>query len=274
MKHPRIAVCLTINDRPRQVLEAVFESLSRQSYDQLIVVFDRTPKPLREWCESFWSRFKRDARMESVEIAGPAAWRCPAKAWNTAFDRVNSELTFVLSSETIQGRDNVELARDILKDKPGVLFGKAECSCGPDGEEVNWGGTAPGNLLTDAAHPRPLGFVMCLPTWMIRATGGMDEGFMAGWWYDDDDWMYRLWQLGQPFYFDDSVTGLHQHHDRPVLASAEGAEGIERNRRYIVSKWGMERPLSSCRVQLEKGNGATVMRPVLDSQRHGSILTA
>ena len=64
----------------------------------------------------------------------------------------------------------------------------------------------------------------------VRQVGGMDEGFMRGLWYDDDAFTYELWQTGLPFVFDDSVSGVHQHHERPVLATPDGQAAIARVR--------------------------------------------
>ena len=241
MKRPTIAVCLTIHDRPEDVLKRVFDSLLPQSFDQMVVVLDRAPSRLDGFVRSYlWD----DDRIEIVSIDGGMGWRCPAMAWNTAFGRVRTELVYCLSSETIQEPGSVRAAAELLDGPPAIVFGRAECSCGPDGGEVNWNGTAPSNLLCDAAHPRPLGFIWAGPMWAIRSIGGYDEGFMAGHWYDDNDFFFRLWNLGIPFVFTDRIGGLHLHHDRHSLS----AETIRINHDYIVKKWGkipVVQPVSS-----------------------------
>lgn len=230
MNKPTISVVLTIYDRTPEVLTKVFDSLDHQAHDQLVVVLDRSPRKVNDFVRDY---LFKDDRAEIVEIAGDPGWRGPAVAWNTGFARVKSELIYCLSSETVQKPGNVARAVELLEARPAIVFGKAECTCGPLGTEVNWGGTAPGNLLVDSQHPRPLGFVWAGPMWAIRATGGFDEGYMGGFWYDDDSFNYELWQLGLPLIFDDSIYGSHQHHERAELSQ----EGIARNQLYHQRKY-------------------------------------
>jgi len=233
---PTISVCLTIYDRTPEVLTKVFDSLDHQGHDELVVVLDRSPKKVNDWVRDY---LHADSRATIVEIAGDPGWKGPAKAWNTGFARVTSELIYCLSSEVIQKLGNVGNAVGLLAERPAIVFGKAECTCGPTGTEVNWNGTAPGNLLVDSEHPRPLGFIWAGPMWAVRATTGFDEGYMGGFWYDDDDFTYRLWQLGIPFVFTDTIYGSHQHHERVELSR----QGIAINAAYHQRKWG-----GTCRV--------------------------
>lgn len=254
MKPPSLSVVLTLNDRDVTVMSRVFGSLREQPFDQLVVVLDRAPQHVVAFVDAY---ARADERTDVVSIEGPPGWRSPVKAWNAGFGRVMSELTYMLSSETIQGADNIKLAKELLADRPAVLFGKAECDCGPEGKEVTWGDGAPGNLLVDSAHPRPLGFVCAMPTWVLRATGGFDEAFAEGLWYDDDDLFRRVWDVLPLFVFDDRVTGVHQHHERPVLATPEGQAATERNLGVIVRKWGTASPFQLVKAQAEKEEGRT-----------------
>jgi hypothetical protein len=230
MNRPTISVCLTVYDREESVLRKVFDSLANQAHDQLVIVLDRSPRSVSEYVRNYWFT---DDRVDILDIAGKPGWLCPAKAWNEGFARVRSELVYCLSSETIQAQGNVRYAVDLLQNRPAILFGKAEC--GPDCPgEVAWGDGTPANLLCDSKHPRPLGFIWAGPMSAIRATGGFDEGFMRGHWYDDDDLFYRIWQLGLPFVFTDLISGVHQHHERKEL----GEEGIRRNLDYYIEKYG------------------------------------
>jgi hypothetical protein len=232
---------MTINERPLPVLDAVFGTLKEQAHDQLVIVFDRSPEEIRHHVHEYW---QEDARLTYVDIEGDRGWKSPVPAWNAAFAAVVHPLIYCFSGETLQAPDNIEHAKFMLEDDPNtIIFGKALCSCGPNGSEVNWGGTAPSNLLVDAAHARPLGFIWAGPTQTVRHIGGMDNGFSGGYWYDDDDFFYRLWRTGADFLFDDAISGVHLHHERPVLATAAGQAGIARNAAYITSKLGTTRPL-------------------------------
>jgi len=234
----KLSACITINSREISVLDTVFASMRGQDYDEFIIVLDRVDPALADYCKTYWIH---DTRVKFVEVAGAAGWRSPVKAWNAGYAAVTGDHLYCFSSETVQAAGNLAKARAILADTPCVLFGKAECSCGPSGTEVNWGGTAPGNLLCDSYHPRPLGFIWAAPMANVRQIGGWDEAFDAGFWYDESDFFVRLWRTNLPFIFDDTISGTHLHHERPELTQT----GIRTNAAYLVSKHGTLDPWSN-----------------------------
>ena len=65
---------------------------------------------------------------------------------------------------------------------------------------------------------------------------------MKGYWFDDNDFFLRLWQTGLDFVFDDSVAGIHLHHERPGLQTPEGQAGIQRNAAHMLAKHGVLHP--------------------------------
>lgn len=236
----KLSACLTIYERETPVLAAMFGSLREQPFDEMVIVLDRPPKEVAQACYDYWSG---DKRIVFTRIDGPAGWGSPVPAWNRAFETITGDVIFAFSSEVVHASENIANARRILAEEPNSLvFGKALCSCGPNGGEVNWGGTAPSNLLVDAAHPRPLGFIWAGPAANVRQVGGMDPEFTKGFWYDDDDFFIRLWRTGLDFIFDDSISGVHLHHARPVLATPEGQAGIARNAAYMARKHGTLQP--------------------------------
>ncbi len=237
----KLSVGLTIYERETPVLDAVFGSLKPQPWDEMVIVFDRSPALLRECVKTWWAS---DERVKFVELEGALGWGSPVPGWNACFAAMTGTHLYAFSSEVVHAPQNVEVARRMLEaDARTAIFGKCLCSCGPDGKEVNWGGQAPGNLLVDAAHPRPLGFIWAAPLDMVRHVKGMDPGFAAGFWFDDDDFMFRLWQAGLDFTFTDDISGTHLHHERPGLETPEGKAGIERNAAYMLKKHGTLHPL-------------------------------
>lgn len=239
----KLSACLTINQRETPVLDAMFGSLRAQPFDEMVIVLDRSPHLIIECCRDYWAG---DKRIVFTGIGGEPGWRSPVPAWNRAFETLTGTHLFAFSSEMVHAPQNIEVAKHMLARHPGAaIFGKASCSCGPKGQEVNWGdGTTPGNLLVDAAHPRPLGFIWAGPIASVRQIGGMDTEFAKGLWYDDDDFFYRLWQSGLNFIFTDEINGVHLHHERPVLTTPEGQALIDRNARYMLKTWGTLRPIS------------------------------
>jgi hypothetical protein len=254
----KLSALITIHDRDISVMQTVFESMRDQTHDEFVIVLDRTPNALVDFIRTWWTD---DPRTRFVEIDGPKGWRSPVLAWNAGFAAVTGDHLFAFSSETVQKAGNVERVRAWLEREPkSIVFGKAECSCGPGGREVDWGGTAPGNLLVDAAHPRPLGFIWAGPMANVRQVGGMDDGFADGLWFDDDDFYFRLWQTGLDFAFDDAISGIHLHHERPVLDTRAGQAAIARNQTLILRKHGTVRPISAVQRRVEFGINRTIWR--------------
>ena len=87
-----------------------------------------------------------------------------------------------------------------------------------------------------AQGARPLGFIWAAPAWAVKQINGYDEGFADGFWYDDDDFFFRLWQTGLDFVFTDDISGSHIHHERKTLDTKEGYAGIQRNRDHMLTK--------------------------------------
>lgn len=237
-----VSVVLTVNDREYDVVADVLYSLDGQGQNSTVVVLDGTPKYLKERVETQLAS-GAFGRVIIPEIVRAPGWLSPVRAMNLGFAHAHDDIVYVISSDVVQSAGNVKRAAGIVHSygRPVVLFGRAECSCGPTGKEVTWSDGAPGNLLVEAAHPRPLGFIMCLQRDLLGA--GFDERFSDGYWYDDDDLVRRLWDKGGDFIFEDSVSGVHRHHERPVLDLPHGQAGILRNQAYMLEKWGDLQPI-------------------------------
>ena len=235
-----ISVVLTVQERKREDLWRVFDSLRDQVHDSMVLVIDRTPTELLRGMRDYW---QDDPRVNCVLLDGDPGWRSPVAAYNAGLSAVVTDLLYFISSDTVQEPGNVARARSLLEaDDNIVVHGKAECSCGPQGQEVNWGGQAPGNLLCDAAHPRPLGFIWAMHARYLKHGLMYDEAFSEGLWHDDTDFMLRLWNRGLDFVFDDSIAGTHLHHARPGLEGQEAAEKIARNAALMLRKHGTTYP--------------------------------
>lgn len=241
-----ISLCLTIHDRPASVSSRVAESFRKEGNlpDETVIVLDRPTPAAEDGARKAYDFLKPTW----VTLSGPPGWSSPVTAWNAAFKAVTRDFLYCISSETIQEPGNLAEARRVLTEKPNqAIFGKAECSCGPQGTEVNWNGTAPGNLFTDSRHPRPLGFIQAFPRSALKPLkGGFDPAFSAGLWFDDDDFAFRLWNDARlDFLFTDRIRGTHFHHDRPVLTTQEGQQAIDRNRQTILRKHGCTNPIAA-----------------------------
>jgi len=251
----KVSLVLTINNRTPEVSQKVSDSfrLPGNSVDEAIIVLDRPTQEAREGAENAWADMPWAVRF--VEIDGPPGWICPAKAWNAAYKAATGDLLYQISSEVVQDEGNVEKMRKLCTDGNTVVFGACHNS-----ESVAIVDGAPPGLLASAAMPRPLGFIVCYPRQKMLDIGGNDLKFMDGLWYEDDDLFIRMWRAGVDFVFDDSVHGIHLHHERPVLASPEGQAGIQRNSAYMLLKHGSLQPWAGALRLTESRPGRTTWR--------------
>jgi hypothetical protein len=273
----KLTACLTIHNRTPEVCQQVAGSLLLPGNlpDELVIVLDRCSPEVKDGAHAAYDRI--DCPIRWVTIPGDSGWRSPVKAWNLAFLAATGEVIYAFSSETVQAEGNLGRAKELMTDEwvhpePGdmgrkservshiCLHGSVSCSCGPEGKEVNWNGQAPGNLFCDAAHPRPLGFIWAAPRVDVSAIGGYDEAFADGFWYDDDDFFYRLWRQGLDFVFDDSISGTHLHHERPDLETPEGYSGRARNRHHMLTKHGTVNIWGTTLMRTESQPGRTIWR--------------
>lgn len=224
-----VSMVLTVNNRPAEVSIEVADSLKLRGNapDELIVVLDRPSEEAKIGARVAYSDLGFPVHF--VEIEGEPGWKGPAKAWNAGFKAASGELLYCISSEVVQDAGNVEKARVAADSGHVAVFG----ACHNSQKTPEVVGAEPG-LLVSSEMPRPLGFIVCMPTWVVRRVEGFDEKFMDGFWFDDDDFFRRLWAEGIDFLFDDSIHGVHLHHDRPDLTE----ESIDINRRYFLSKHG------------------------------------
>jgi GT2 family glycosyltransferase len=233
----KTSLVLTVNNRPAAVSQAVADSfrLPGNEVDEVIVVLDRPTEEAKAGAEAAWDGYY--AEVQFLLLDGEPGWKCPARAWNAGFKAATGDLLYCISSEVVQDAGNVTKALEVLKGypKPAALFGACHNS-----EKVQLVNGAEPGLLVSSKMPRPLGFIVAMPRKNVLEVGGMDEAFMDGFWYDDDDFFYRLWKTGLDFIFDDSVHGVHLHHERSSLTSA----GIEKNRQLMLRKHGRMDPLN------------------------------
>lgn len=227
----KTSLILTINNRTEDACRAVADSflLSGNLPDQVVMVLDRAePEVALRATEQF---AKIPCPITAPEIEGPPGWLCPARAWNAGFKAATGDLFYCISSEVVQDAGNVERVKNILAahGRPAALFG----ACHNSEKTQIVVGAEPG-LLVSSVMPRPLGFIVAMPAKNVRQIGGFDEAFMGGFWFDDDSFFYELWQTGLDFIFDDSVHGVHQHHERASLTQ----EGIQKNAAVMMKKYG------------------------------------
>jgi len=255
-----VSLILTVNNRSPEVSKAVADSLKLpgNEVDEIIVVLDRPTEEAKLGSSTYLELMVPEGgpTVRYVDIDGDPGWKGPAKAWNAGIKAAKGELLYCFSSEVVQDEGNVEKAVKLCANMQTVLFGACDNST-----PVNLVVGAPPGLLVSSKMPRPLGFIVAMPSWAVKLIGGYDEEFTKrGFWYDDDDFFFRLWRTGVDFMFDDSVHGIHLDHARPGLETPEGQAGIKKNEAYMMEKHGVLRPLADVLRTQEFSEGRVVWR--------------
>jgi len=251
----RVSVCLTIHNRSPEVSRQVAESfrLEGNQPDEMVITLDRPTQEARDGARDAYDGLPFPVRF--VTIPGAPEWICPARAWNFSFTVATGDLLYCLSSEVVQAPGNIHKAKTLCQEGNLVVFG----ACKNSTPEQLVTGAEPG-VLASAAMPRPLGFISCVPNASMKAIGGCDEGFMPGLWYEDDDLYLRLWRTGLDFLWDDSISGVHLHHERPGLATPDGQAKIAINQVYMLKKHGSPTPWAYLPRTVERKPGRTIWR--------------
>ena len=242
LRPPTISLALTIHDRDSVTLDRVKAAIEQNPVDQIVVALDRPVSDYKPWFKG----------ATIVELDGPPGWRCSAAAWNAAFSEVTSELVVCISSDVVMEAGCTTRIAKRLAAYPSVIYGKVIEEDPSVGGQLAKGLTR--KVLCSSREPRPLGFIMGLPMWAVRATQGYDEGLMAGIWYEDGDFTQRLWQEGLPFVFDDFVRGTHISHPRPFLDTKEGIRLHNVNMIYMTRKWGCVDPFQRNQANIQYVN--------------------
>lgn len=251
----KVSLVLTINNRTPDVSMRVADSfrLPGNAVDETVVVLDRPTPEARRGATEAWAGTPWPVKF--VEIEGPQGWICPARAWNAAYEAASGDLLYQISSEVVQDAGNVDKMRVLCEGGNSVVFG----ACHNSEAEVMVSGGEPG-LLASAKMPRPLGFIVCYPRKNMLDIGGNDLAFMDGLWFEDDDLFARMWRTGVDFVFDDSVHGIHLHHDRPGLSTPEGQMKIQKNMALMMHKHGTTKPFEQIPKLVMQTPGRTVWR--------------
>lgn len=258
MTQPRMTLCFTVHDKPVDVLERTFDALKAdmEGIDDVAIVLDRSPKHVVEVVEKYWNKCAVIER-----IGGGPGWRTPVLAFNTLFSMVESEGIYCVSPDVVVEKGSAKRARGLLARGPAVIFGKCE-----DSVECNVPDAADKEYVSSVKR-RPYGFIWTFPKWAFRAVDGLDGSFALGRNYEDDDFMWRLWNIGLPFVFDDTIRGVHQHHKRENLS--DEMEAI--NRRVMTAKWGSHLPWYDCPKSVEFSDGMAVVTQKIATAGLGSL---
>jgi GT2 family glycosyltransferase len=250
----KLSAILTINNRPPDVSRKVADSFALEGNqpDEMIVVLDRPTTQAEKGAVAAYNG-NLGFPVKFVTVEGEPGWKGPGRAWNHGFREATGDLFYCISSEVVQDAGNLDKARALAEDGRTVVFGSCWNSV-----KKSLVKNAPHGLLCSSEFPRPLGFIVCMPSLKVREIDGFDEKFMDGFWYDDDDFFFRLFRTGVSFTFDDSVNGVHLDHDRADLNCKRGWEMIGINKQNMIRKHGTEKVWEGLALRVSSSDGQTI----------------
>lgn len=247
LEAPRLTALTCMHEKPLDVMLDVRDSLYQDGIDQRVFVLDR---PSDGTAKTF------DLEKYVVALDGPPGWRSPCLSWNAGMQHVIGDHLLILQGDIVLTPGSVQHARQALQERPAVYFGMVLES---EPEKCVGAGHA-GPVLCSSTRPRPLTYLLAVPTKAVRAIGGWDEAFQAGVWYEDDDFTARLWKHGLDFIFDDRISGIHQSHPRPYAKPI----AIAANQAIFLQKHGttrfFDREHGRGKMVIEKEAGRTIWR--------------
>jgi len=226
---------MTLHDRTTEVINAVFSGLSLpgNGVDAVAVCYDRAQQDAVD-CVRGWRRVLgfelREHFLEDLAV-GP---RCPSKAWNAALELVEEDHAFCISSDMVMAPHSIGMAYHLATVAPtAMIVGRAE-HCG---QSYAWeDGGYMHRTFTWSGKPSGLGFAWLIPMAAFRTVGGVDDIYMDGLCYEDDDLVLRMWEDGSDMLFCDDIVGFHLEHKRCHLKDHDGRVTV--NEGIFAKRWG------------------------------------
>lgn len=226
----KTSVLMTVHDREPEILLPTLRSLHRSGLDdiELIIVDDRSDMDY-SWVKPYATpRFSVVKWATTGDYEGHRlnGYGNPSKAFNTGLFLATGDRLIVMSSDVIVTSDAVKSMdrhwTPACGYTPRVMDLDTQIEyCGP-------------------TRPFPMPWFLVLPTKDVQEMGGWDEQFLAGYAFEDNDFVGRIALKLGTILCDWVPVVYHQTHERPGGTDNYGKEApaFERNRDLCMKKWG------------------------------------
>lgn len=241
---PEASIVIPMNDRlvlTRLCIESILASTSAPSYE-IVAVDDGSSDATPEYLEAL------SARHSGIRVNRSHARSGFATAVNRGLQRSRGSVLVVLNNDTVVAPGWLDgLAHHLREPSVGLVGAVSSGVEGPSKVRRNY--STLGGFVVEAggraAHPsarqvdRLTFFCVAMRRDVYAAVGGLDEGFGAGL-FEDDDYCRRVSDAGLSLLCADDV--LVHHFGRGTLGSmvptGEYMALFERNRARFELKWG------------------------------------
>lgn len=224
-----ISICMPYWNRRAELMRSLeaYERLYPDLDIEYSICDDGSPEQLRD----VWPWFRSSVQVTSLPRKTNAL--NPCVPINVAVRQASRDV-IVLTNPEIEHRDRVldKMLDALTGPNDYVMTGCRDTSgawyAGPMSPRAPIGGRAPIPRGTE------LHFCVMMHRALFERAGGFDEEYRDGHAYDDNDWLFRLWALGDVnFKYVDGIVWHHKGASRSLWKAAP----LERNKAIFERKW-------------------------------------
>lgn len=243
----KVSVVVSACDKREHLFSIALDTWEAQTLPkdqwEMLIVDDAEREELRELCKR--EAEKRGINMRFIRIDKsksviPVKTFIPVLTNNVGFKQSKGDVVVVTGPETLQARDNLRVAAEMVSRKQ-CAYGRVYRASTratqyiADGWQKLKGRSIqqllqiPGakeQCVTMPPHPPAYWYFMAVAKEHVMAIGGVDERFLGGLCGEDDDFSNRMKLAGVTPVFEPRILGIHQDHARE-----DAGDGIHIDRR-------------------------------------------
>lgn len=235
----KISIVMSYYNR-KVLLDRTIDSIRRSEFKdiEIIIVDDASPEPLS--CA--------DVNVIRIEPKDKW-WHNPCIPFNMGLKRATGDVIVIQNPECIHYGDVLSFVAESIKPKTYLSFAcyainqsqTEQLSLGvwPEIEDKTFSGKERNGYYNHSVF-RPVGYHFCSAIMRhdLDKFGGFDPDYGMGISFDDDDFVYRVYNAGMNIKIIDNPFVMHQWHP-PFTYKRDGWQPLhERNKKLFEQKWG------------------------------------
>ena len=214
-----LSICMTHFNRKNQLLNTLQSIQNQQISNELfeiIIVDDVSKTPL---VYDDFKDFDLDIKLVTIQTNNKW-WVNPCIGFNAAFNFIHGKRTIIQNAECYHGTDIIQYVLNNLKPNEYIAMSALNIT---EEATVNINkDTSPTDIVIQGAEwychsihrPKAFNFCAALYTEDLLTSGGFDNRFAEGIWFDDDALLEALEKHGVECKIEDSQLVFHQYHDK------------------------------------------------------------
>ena len=214
----QISICMTHYNRKHQLLNTL-QSIQNQNVKDLvdiIIVDDVSKTPLQF---NDFADFDLDIKLVSIQTNNKW-WINPCIGFNQAFNLISSPITIIQNAECMHTTNVIQYVLDNVR--PSEYVAMSALNLSREASEVITRTTAVSEINTSNSswychsihRPQPFNFCAAIHTDDLIKSGGFNNKFARGIYYDDDAFLHDLQKNNIQCRIEDSQLVYHQWHEQ------------------------------------------------------------